>query len=380
MSNRALLVRVLLLAALVSAMPLAGCSGEVSYTSAKLSEAAMCLGVDGDAKPVNPTSAFAVNTPEIFCSVKLSNAPADTEIGSEWVYVRGELSGYDNTVIDTLVLPADGTQYLQFSLPRPDGGWPTGEYKLKLYIDGKEKVSLPFTVSKTAAGSGKASLSQATMCLGVDAQSKPVDPTSTFPRDVPEIFCSVLISDAPAGTQAVAEWYYVSGDLAGVTNALMDSVGLAVEGTQYAVFSLTPPDQGWSGGQYQLKLFLNGALQEAVPFSVESAPITATMSVSIDAKNQPVNPTSTFPVGTDKVWTIIFLHNVPAGSKLLVEWYEVGGAVDRYLFKYETTTEVRELPYGVNATGGTGGWKKGTYAVVISLNGERQVVLPFTVA
>ena len=379
MSNRAFLVRVLLLAALVSALPLTGCSGEVSFTSAKLSEATMCLGVDGDAKPVNPTSKFAVSTPEIFCSVKLSNAPADTEVGSEWVYVKGELSGYDNTVIDTLVLPAEGTQYIQFSLPRPDAGWPAGEYKLNLYVDGKESVSLPFTVGASAVVPGGASLSEVTMALGTDSQSKPVTPTSEFRSDTPEIFCSVLVSNAPAGTELLSEWYYVSGEWQGVTNRLIGSVPFATQGTQYVSLSLTIPAEGWPGGQYQVKLYLNGALQEAVPFSVESAPITAVMSMSIDAKNQPVNQTTTFPVGVEKVWTVVFNHGVPAGAKLLVEWYQTGGAVDKYMFKYETTIEARELPYAVNATGGTGGWKAGTYAVVVSINGERQAVLPFTV-
>jgi len=379
MSNRAFLVRVLLLAALVSALPLAGCSGEVSFTSAKLSEATMCLGVDGEAKPVNPTKTFAVHTPEIFCSVKLSNAPADTEIGSEWVYVKGELSGYDNTVIATLVLPAEGTQYLQFSLPKPDAGWPAGEYKLNLYVDGKESVSLPFTVSATAVVAGSASLSQVTMALGTDSQSKPVSPTSVFQSDTPEIYCSVLVSNASAGTELLSEWYYVSGEWQGVTNRLIGSVPFVAQGTQYVSLSLTVPAEGWPAGQYQVKLYLNGVLQEAAPFSVESAPITAVMSMSVDAKNQPVNQTATFPVGVDKVWTVVFNHGVPAGAKLLVEWYQTGGAVDKYMFKYETTIEARELPYAVNATGGTGGWKAGTYAVVVSINGERQAVLPFTV-
>ncbi len=132
MRDRAFLARLLLLTVLVLGVAAAGCSGEVSFTSAKLSEATMCLGVDGENKPLNPTDTFGVNTPEIFCSVKLSNAPEDTEVGSEWIYVKGELSGYDNTTIDSLALPAEGTQYIQFSLPSPQSCWPVCEYELKL--------------------------------------------------------------------------------------------------------------------------------------------------------------------------------------------------------------------------------------------------------
>jgi len=379
MKTSCVLARPLVIAAILGAMSISGCSGEVSFTTAKLTEATMCLGVDGQNQPVNPTDEFGVNTPEIFCSVKLSNAPDDTEVGSEWVYVKGEAAGVTDYVIDTLVLPADGTQFLQFSLPRPDGGWPIGEYQLNLYIDGKEAVSLPFTVSATATGPGGGSISQATMALGVDAQSKPVNPTTTFAANTPEIYCSVLVSNAPAGTELLSEWYYVSGEWQGVTNRLVGTVPFVTQGTMYVSLSLTIPAEGWPGGQYQVKLYLNGALQEAVPFTVESAPIGAVMAISVDANNNPINPTSTFPVGVEKVYTVIYVNDVPAGAKLLVEWYETGGAVDKYMFKYEATVEARELPYAVHATGGTGGWKAGTYAVVVSINSERQAVLPFTV-
>ncbi|TFH36125.1 MAG: hypothetical protein E4G93_02655, partial [Dehalococcoidia bacterium] len=331
MKKRTVLARLALLGAALGGLVLAGCS----FTTAELSEATMCLSVDSLSQPVDPTDTFGVNTPEIFCSVKLSNAPEDTEVLSEWVYVKGEVAGVTDYVIDTLSLTTDGTRYLQFSLGIPDGGWPVGEYKLVLYVDGKEKVSLPFTVSASAILPGGASLSEATMALGVDANSKPVNPTTTFDSRTPEIFCSVLVSNAPAGTQVLSEWYYVSGELQGVTNMLIDSFPLAVEGTQYIQFSLPIGPEGWPAGQYRLKLYLNGAPEEALSFTINPAPITATMAMNIDANNQPVNPTTTFPAGVEKVWTVVFINDVAPGTKLLVEWYEVGGAVDAYINKYE---------------------------------------------
>ena len=89
---------------------------------------------------------FAVDTPEIFCSVKLSNAPPDTEVKAEWVYVKGELEDMENYLIDTYSLTADDTRYLSFSLTIPDAGWPTGEYKVVLYVEGNEQLSVPFTI------------------------------------------------------------------------------------------------------------------------------------------------------------------------------------------------------------------------------------------
>ena len=131
--------------ALAIMLGIGGCEGEVSVTTADFSEAKMALGVDADNRPVNPTTVFAVDTPEIFCSAKLSNAPADTEITSSWVYVSGEadLTDYE---IDSYTLTADGTRYVEFSLSVPDTGWPRGNYQLVLSINGKENETLEFTV------------------------------------------------------------------------------------------------------------------------------------------------------------------------------------------------------------------------------------------
>ncbi len=268
---------------LLLSVPLAGCSGEVSFTTASLSEATMSLGVDADSRPVNPTSRFAPDTSEIFCSVKLSSAPPGTEVLSEWIYLRGELEGVTDHVVDTYAVTTDGTRYLQFSMTIPDAGWPVGEYALVLYVDGKEKVTLPFTVGDAVSSwatpptpddAAGVTISEATMSLGVDADSRPVNPTTQFRTDTPEIFCSVRISDAPANTEVVSEWVYLHGELEGVTNYVIDSYFLVTEGSRYLEFSLSIPDAGWPAGEYALLLYLDGRQAASVPFTVSD---TATM-------------------------------------------------------------------------------------------------------
>jgi hypothetical protein len=43
-------------------------------------------------------------------------------------------------------ITAEGTTYLYFYMNCPTTGWPVGEYKLVLYLNGNEATSLPFTV------------------------------------------------------------------------------------------------------------------------------------------------------------------------------------------------------------------------------------------
>ena len=131
----------------VLAFPLTGCTGEVGFTTASLSKATMCKSVDSETRePVEPTNVFSPDTPEIFCSVNLSNAPSDTEVSSEWIYVKGELEDVSDYLIDEVSITTDGTRYVSFSVTRPDNGWPTGDYKVVLYLDGNEKTSVTFKV------------------------------------------------------------------------------------------------------------------------------------------------------------------------------------------------------------------------------------------
>jgi hypothetical protein len=144
MRNKVILAVTIILASFLLAMPLIGCEGEISFTTASLSEATMCTAVGEDARPLDSTDVFAADTPEIFCSVKLSHAPSDTEVTAEWIYVGGEEDVTDY-FLDDYTLTADGTRYLAFSLTYSDL-WPRGDYKVVLYVDGKEKLSVPFTV------------------------------------------------------------------------------------------------------------------------------------------------------------------------------------------------------------------------------------------
>jgi len=146
MKKYPILIIAIIITSLLLAMPLAGCEGEVSFTTASLSEATMCQSVDKDMRPVNAISVFNADTPKIFCSVKLSNAPPDTEIKAEWIYIEGEVEDLNNFLIDDWSATTEGTHYISTSMTRPYDGWPGGEYKVVLYIDGKEKLSVPFTV------------------------------------------------------------------------------------------------------------------------------------------------------------------------------------------------------------------------------------------
>lgn len=141
--------RVLLTAALFCCLallviPLVGCEASVSVSTASLSEVTMCTAVDEDARPLDSTDVFSADTTEIFCSVKLSNAPSGTMVKATWTYIEGELDVTD-MVLGEYELEGDGTRYLQFSLFN-ESVWPTGAYQVDLYLDGEPEETVTFTV------------------------------------------------------------------------------------------------------------------------------------------------------------------------------------------------------------------------------------------
>lgn len=146
-AKRSLLVLLAALSLSLLGLSIMSCSGEVSFTTAGLSEITMAKSVDETTyKPIEKTATFGVDAPEIFLSAKFSNAPSDTEIMAEWVYVEGEAEDLRDYLIDAVSIYVAGTDYLSFSLSMPEQGWPRGQYEVILYIDGEEVETVSFTV------------------------------------------------------------------------------------------------------------------------------------------------------------------------------------------------------------------------------------------
>lgn len=139
-----------LLAMLVFLAILPACSngGDTTSKPVSLSEMAFATAVDALNRPLDKKSYFPSGTPKIYCCVKVSNAPSDTEITADWVYIKGEDITAESVLMDSRSVKVDGTRYIAFSFSysRPDTLWVKGEYKVVLYINGVPKVQGPFVI------------------------------------------------------------------------------------------------------------------------------------------------------------------------------------------------------------------------------------------
>ena len=96
-----------------------------------------------DAAGEDLTTTFAPGD-TFYCLVQLANAPGETKVKAVWSAV--EVQGVEpNRKIDEVEV-ATGSGPIQFNLTNKTGAWPTGRYKVDLYLDGKLDRTLEFSV------------------------------------------------------------------------------------------------------------------------------------------------------------------------------------------------------------------------------------------
>ncbi len=134
MKNKQWLLSLVLLAVLLVS---AACS--FSASTANIKQVKMARDSEGS----QATTTFAPTDTTFFCNVDLANAPDDTKIKAVWTAVQ--VSGADaNTKIDQSELTS-GSATLHFKLTN-NGAWPTGTYKVDLYLNDKLDKTVEFQV------------------------------------------------------------------------------------------------------------------------------------------------------------------------------------------------------------------------------------------
>ena len=108
-----------------------------SASSANISSAKMARDQDGK----QPTETFSPNE-QFYCIVELSNAPDDTTVRAVWTAVKAE-GAKPNTKIDE-AKATGGSGQIQFNLTN-QSPWPTGDYKVDLYLNDAKKPTKTLT-------------------------------------------------------------------------------------------------------------------------------------------------------------------------------------------------------------------------------------------
>ena len=108
---------------------------------AGVSVASVDLGtaVGADQKVTSPTTTFGAKD-TIYAAVSTTGTATNSTLGAKWTYQDGQtVNDSSQTIAPT------GPAVTTFHISKPDG-WPAGNYKVEITLDGKSVSSKDFTV------------------------------------------------------------------------------------------------------------------------------------------------------------------------------------------------------------------------------------------
>jgi hypothetical protein len=104
--------------------------------------------VVSEAKDGPPKSTFKPTTSKVHIRAKLVDVPAGAKVKAEWIAVKAEgappnykIDSVENTV-------GKGSTAYHGSFSKPSAGWPVGDYRVDLLLDGKPMKQATFKVAR----------------------------------------------------------------------------------------------------------------------------------------------------------------------------------------------------------------------------------------
>lgn len=97
-------------------------------------------------EPIEAKDIFTDTLPVIYTTAEVGDAPENTKVKVVWYYLG--LKGED-ILVNSAEKVITGPQNMLFELNKPTNKpWPTGRYEIRIFLNGKENLSVPFTILK----------------------------------------------------------------------------------------------------------------------------------------------------------------------------------------------------------------------------------------
>lgn len=111
-----------------------------------VSEATTFTYADENKKNIEITGKFPAKIAEIGLRARIYNAPPGTVLQLAWILVRSDDAIYADYLLKEDKAIIEGTTPLIAYLKRGDKDLPKGDYSVKISLNGKESISLPFKI------------------------------------------------------------------------------------------------------------------------------------------------------------------------------------------------------------------------------------------
>ena len=102
-----------------------------------------------DEKDGDVSDTFAPDTPKIYLHAGLVDMPSGTKLSSTWIAEDTHGAAPPNYKIDSVEFEVGGlVNVANFSLSKPNAGWPIGTYRVDLFINGQASGTAHFKVEQ----------------------------------------------------------------------------------------------------------------------------------------------------------------------------------------------------------------------------------------
>jgi hypothetical protein len=125
----------------------ASCAGLTS-PSPSVNDLTLTTGFVSDYRPLDTTSVFYVDSPQICCSARITGATENTSVKADWFYLKGDMAREAGPPVGQDRSACDRDCYIGFTLPAPAGGFVSGDYRIDLSINGRPGASAGFSIRR----------------------------------------------------------------------------------------------------------------------------------------------------------------------------------------------------------------------------------------
>lgn len=125
------------------ALALAVAAAPPALAAAGFSQPVLSEAKGGPAKSV-----FKPGTDKVFLRAKVSGATTSNKAKAEWIAVKTAVAPPNYKIDSYEMRLSKEANEVTFSMSRPNAGWPEGEYRVDVFLDGKPVAQVPFKIAK----------------------------------------------------------------------------------------------------------------------------------------------------------------------------------------------------------------------------------------
>ncbi|MBC7282296.1 hypothetical protein [Hoeflea sp.] len=349
---------------------------------------------------------FPSDIDTIYLDGTVTGMDGSVEISATWIAVDVAGVSADFAFLNLAAEITPGNDVFHFATDRPDDGWPVGDYRVDVAMNGETVETLAFSIEAATAdaGDGAADAQGAPLPSPASATSAAITLEQTilsdseiggsvgaFAPDTAVLHPRSNIHDAPAGTAFTVSW--LAADVPGIEKGLLiDSTDLvAGAGMTTLKSQLSRPDAGWPVGRYSVTIAVAGRILEAVTFDIATkqdlergaqAASDASLSEVLLSLSKAGSPVETIRAADRRLYLTMRAENAAAKTRVRASLVVVhaGDVPDGYVVleqELEVLDGMDALTY--EFSGPDQGWPTGLYRIDLSINGRPAGNVPFGV-